>query len=383
MKATSLLFVHLPVYTVSAPSALIFSSFIFVGVEPFEQWNLQSFFIHFFFSLHFVALRFPIHFSASFSRSNTNPDTNLFFLHFTSSWTMAVKAEKPIQNKGVQCICKMFMNSHWIYFQKKKRKKNKAQRNFFSIQTHRHKHEMHDGWMNGLDFYVRLYMNRIEMAHKTKLTSRWQFQRNFCAHIHTYILAIFSQYATSDVRAIWVSAFFFLYPIFFVVCTWFFAVSHSFVCFQVEYKFNYLYTYICIEWGAHTQMLLCQTITEDGNFLAFKRNQKTIKKKSSSTNSSERETGNAKKRRNNNWKNRNKKIDSSLWCVKMNARIIVFDFVQISVTFFSLSRQSRTCFDDKLACFFRIHMIFQLNKCVKWTNLFANVMACICWWAAC
>lgn len=119
-------------------------------------------------------------------------------------------------------------------------------------------------------------MNRIEMAHKTKLTSRWQFQRNFCAHIHTYILAIFSQYATSDVRAIWVSAFFFSIQFFFV-CTWFFAVSHSFVCFQVEYKFNYLYTYICIEWGAHTQMLLCQTITEDGNFLAFKRNQKTIK----------------------------------------------------------------------------------------------------------
>lgn len=152
--------------------------------------------------------------------------------------------------------------------------------------------------MNGLDFYVRLYMNRIEMAHKTKLTSRWQFQRNFCAHIHTYILAIFSQYATSDVRAIWVSVFFlFSLSNFFFVCTWFFAVSHSFVCFQVEYKFNYLYTYICIEWGAHTQMLLCQTITEDGNFLAFKRNQKTIKQtKKSSTNRTERETGKRKKK---------------------------------------------------------------------------------------
>lgn len=174
------------------------------------------------------------------------------------------------------------------------KKKEQSAKKFFSIQTHRHKHEMHDGWMNGLDFYVRLYMNRIEMAHKTKLTSRWQFQRNFCAHIHTYILTIFSQYATSDVRAIWVSAFFFSIQFFFV-CTWFFAVSHSFICFQLEYKFNYLYTYICIEWGAHTQMLLCQTITEDGNFLAFKRNQKTITHKKSCTNSGERETGNAKK----------------------------------------------------------------------------------------
>lgn len=58
MKATSLLFVHLPVYTVSAPSALIFSSFIFVGVEPFEQWNLQSFFIHFFFLSSFRRFTF-------------------------------------------------------------------------------------------------------------------------------------------------------------------------------------------------------------------------------------------------------------------------------------------------------------------------------------
>lgn len=129
------------------PPLSFFRAPIFVGVERFEQWNLQSFFIFFFFSLFISSLYvFPFISLYPFHAQTQTQTQIYFFLHFTSSWTMAVKAEKPIQHKGVQCICKMFMNSHWIYFQKKE--KNKAQRNFFFPHSNTQTQTLNARWMD-------------------------------------------------------------------------------------------------------------------------------------------------------------------------------------------------------------------------------------------
>lgn len=92
MKATSLLFVHLPIHTVSAPSALIFSSFIFVGVEWFEQWNLQSFFIRFslfvssLYVFPFISLH-PFH-------AQTQTQTQIYFFAFHKLMNNGSKSRK-------------------------------------------------------------------------------------------------------------------------------------------------------------------------------------------------------------------------------------------------------------------------------------------------
>lgn len=117
-------------------------------------------------------------------------------LYFTSTWTMPLNAEKPNERekkhrherKGCYCglqKCKMqnaYEFTHWIYFPKANKiaheHDKKSHTHTHTVRLHKNTHGMNDGMNGWMDFYVRLYVNRIEMVHKTKLTSRWQFQRS-------------------------------------------------------------------------------------------------------------------------------------------------------------------------------------------------------------